>query len=260
MEIFFNSMIYLLVFLMGVVVFSYLNYVIERLPKKQKIFTRKSYCKFCEHEQKIMDVFPIISRIRFQNRCRYCGEKLPIRPLLVELLGGAIACLDVFFYGVSFEALLVFVVACDLALITFIDLDTQEIPPQFNYALLVLGIVSYFVLDGPDLKERIIGLFAVSVPMFILALFHGFGGGDVKLMFAAGFLLGWKGNVAACLIGIVTGSIYAVISLATKKKGRRDQFPFGLYLSAGIYISLIMNFGQRLVQMYINYAQNVIHK
>ncbi|MDD6328586.1 MAG: A24 family peptidase [Lachnospiraceae bacterium] len=257
MVIFLNVMIYLIVFLMGIVVFSYLNYVIERLPNKQKIFTRRSNCKFCGHEQKWVDVFPIISRMLFQNRCRYCGKKMQIRPLLVELLGGTIACLDVFFYGVSIESLFVFIVACDLALITFIDIDTQEIPPQFNYALLCLGIVSYFILDGPGLKERIIGLFVVSVPMLILALFNGFGGGDVKLMFASGFLLGWKGNVAACLIGIVSGSIYAVICLVTKKKGRKDQFAFGPFLSAGIYIALIMNFGAQLVQRYIDYIHSI---
>ena len=83
MNYFLYAMIYILVFLMGVTVFSYLNLVIERLPKKEKLTIRHSHCKQCDHEQTWKDVIPIFSRIRYQNRCRYCGSVLPKRPLIV---------------------------------------------------------------------------------------------------------------------------------------------------------------------------------
>ena len=164
---------------MGVTVFSYLNLVIERLPKKEKLTIRHSHCKQCDHEQTWKDVIPIFSRIRYQNRCRYCGSVLPKRPLIIELIGGAFAVFSVAMYGIHLSALLFFLVICDLMVITMIDADTQEIPPQLNVILLLLGIPAIWVLPGPTIIERVIGLFAISVPMFILMLFNGFGGGDV---------------------------------------------------------------------------------
>ena len=78
--------------------FSYLNLVIERLPKKEKLTIRHSHCKQCDHEQTWKDVIPIFSRIRYQNRCRYCGSVLPKRPLIIELVGGAFAVFSVAMY------------------------------------------------------------------------------------------------------------------------------------------------------------------
>ncbi len=258
MNYFLYAMIYILVFLMGVTVFSYLNLVIERLPKKEKLTIRHSHCKQCGHEQAWKDVIPIFSRIRYQNRCRYCGSVLPKRPLIIELVGGAFAVFSVAMYGIHLSALLFFLVICDLMVITMIDADTQEIPPQLNVILLLLGIPAIWVLPGPTITERVIGLFAISVPMFILMLFNGFGGGDVKMMFAAGFLLGWKGVVGAFFVGIIVGGAYAIYLLVKKKKGRKEQFAFGPFLAFGVLVSLTQNLGDTLISMYIDYVKSMM--
>ncbi len=252
------GIIYLLVFYMGVTVFSYLNLVVYALPKKEKLTVRHTKCISCGHEQTWKDSIPIFSRIRYQNRCRYCGAKRSKRELFVELAGGLFAVLSLAVYGIHVSALFVFLVICDLAVITLIDADTQEIPPQLNLILLILGIIGIWALPGPTLKERIIGLFAISVPMFILMLFNGFGGGDVKMMFAAGMLLGWKGNLAAFFIGVVVGGAFAIYLLASKKKGRKDQFAFGPFLAVGILISMINNFGDSVVSMYVDYIKSMM--
>lgn len=259
MGIFLNIIIYLIVFLMGITVFSYLNYVIQRLPEKESITNKHSSCRYCGHEQSVRDVLPVISYIRYQGRCRYCGQKLPVRELLVDIFGGVLAVICVLFYGISIQALFVFLVMCDLTVISFIDADTQEIPPVFNYILLVLGIISVWVMDGPDIIERLIGMISISLPMFVmLLLFNGFGGGDIKLMAASGFLLGWKGNVAAFLIGVIAGGIYGIYLLISKKKGKKDFFPFGPFLCAGIAVSLVHGFGTWVVQLYIDAIKNII--
>lgn len=250
--------IYLLVFYMGVTVFSYLNLVIERLPGKENLAIRHTSCKKCGHEQIWKDVIPIFSRIRYQNRCRYCGEILPLRELVIELFGGAFAVLSFFVYGIHLSSIFVFAVICDLTLITMIDADTQEIPPVLNIIMLVLGAAGIWLLPGATIVERIIGLFAVSVPMFVLMLFNGFGGGDVKLMFASGMLLGWKGNLAAFLIGIIVGGVYAVYLLFSKKKGRKEYFAFGPFLAFGILVSMINNLGDTMVSTYINYIKGLM--
>lgn len=258
MRYFLYTIIYILVFCMGVTVFSYLNLVIERLPKKETLTIRHVHCKQCDHEQTWKDVIPIFSRIRYQNRCRYCGCTLPIRPLIIELFGGAFAVLSFALYGIHLSTVLFFLVICDLMVITMIDADTQEIPPQLNVILLLLGIPSIWLLPGPTIVERVIGLFAVSVPMFILMLFNGFGGGDVKMMFATGFLLGWKGNVAAFFIGVIVGGVYAIYLLASKKKGRKEHFAFGPFLAFGILVALAHNFGDMLISTYIDYVKSMM--
>lgn len=257
MHTFLISVIYIVIFCMGATMFAYLSFIAECIPEKTNFLRRKATCKFCGHERKLGDDLPIIPYIRFKGRCRYCDEKLKIRDLIVEILGGLFGVGAVWFYGLTVGAIITFFVICDLALITLVDMDIQEIPPQFNLILLCLGVISYFLMDGPSLKERIIGLFVISVPMLVLALFGGFGGGDVKLMFAAGFLLGWKGIVAAFLIGAILGGTFAVYLLATKKMGRKDKFAFGPFLSVGILISMVQGFGASLIQMYIDYIKSV---
>ena len=160
MNYFLYAMIYIFVFMIGVTVFAYMNLVIERLPKKEKLTIRHSHCKQCDHEQTWKDVIPIFSRIRYQNRCRYCGSVLPKRPLIIELVGGAFAVFSVAMYGIHLSALLFFLVICDLMVITMIDADTQEIPPQLNVILLLLGIPAIWVLPGPTIIERVIYLLA----------------------------------------------------------------------------------------------------
>lgn len=234
MDIMINAIVTIIIFFAGSSVFLYLNHIIERLPKKEGL--------------------------RFQGFVRQFHENgLTVRGLMIALFGGISAAVLAMSYGMTASALLVFFVLCDLTVITFIDADTQEIPPVLNYVLLGFGILSVVIFDGPDIKERLIGMIAVSVPMFLLAwLLNGFGGGDVKLMFAAGFLLGWKGILAAFLIGVIGGGIYGVYLLASKKKGRKEYFAFGPFLSVGIMISLYQGFGAAMVQAYIDYCKQLL--
>lgn len=229
-----NVMVIIIIFFAGCLVFLYLNHLIVCMPQKRDLRFRSLVRRF--HE-----------------------DGLTVRGLFIALFGGISAAVFAMSYGMTASALLVFFVLCDLTVITFIDADTQEIPPVLNYILLGLGIFSVLILDGLDIKDRLIGTVAVSVPMFLLAiLLNGFGGGDVKLMFAAGFLLGWKGILAAFLIGVIAGGIYGVYLLVSKRKGRKEYFAFGPFLSIGIMISLYQGTGAALVQTYLDYCKQLM--
>ena len=257
MYYFLMTMIYIIVFFMGAVVFSYLHLVIERLPKQENILVRYVACPHCGHELRAKDCFPVISRIRFGNKCRYCREPFAKRPMIFEIAGGVGAVASVIFYGVHLQAILWFLVVCDLAVITMIDADTQEIPPVLNWILLVLGIPAIWLFPQVDLMERLIGILCVSLPMLLLAIvLNGFGGGDVKLMAAAGFFLGWKATVIAFFIGAILGGGYGIYVLKTKKKGRKDCFAFGPCLCIGILVAMTCQFGQHIMQMYIDYLMS----
>lgn len=221
----------ILAFAVGVVVFIFANVVIYCLPKKEKI-------KF--------EFF----------KGRYNGEKLSPRFVAISILGGIFAAGLTAWYGAGLYALTVFLVLTVLTIITFIDIDVMEIPPILNIAILVLGIISIWTIGGVSIVSRIIGMFCISLPLFLIVLVipDGFGGGDIKMMFAAGFLLGWKATVAAFLIGLVLGGAYGIFLLVRRKKGKKDHFAFGPFLSIGIAISMFCGTG--IVDAYLKILQN----
>jgi leader peptidase (prepilin peptidase)/N-methyltransferase len=136
-----------------------------------------------------------------------------------------------------------------LVAISVIDWRTYEIPAGLNIAILTLGIVQC-VLDYKNWKLYLIGMVCVSGFLFLLFLLtkgRGIGGGDIKLMFAAGLLLGWQKIILALMIGCIVGSIIHLILMKVSDKGR--MLAFGPYLSAGIFISIL--FGDTLITWYL---------
>lgn len=190
----------------------------------------------------------------------YSFEKLSIRGILVECLGGILAVVIVLHYGIGFASLTLFLVASVLMLITLIDMDTQTIPPILNVVLGVLGFLSVLTFPGPSLLERVIGFFCISIPMFLIVLLipDGFGGGDIKMMAASGIFLGWKGNIAAFLIGILIGGAYGAWFMLSKKKGRKEHFAFGPCLSIGIFVSAYGGFGTSVVNQYLYMIRTIL--
>jgi leader peptidase (prepilin peptidase)/N-methyltransferase len=132
-----------------------------------------------------------------------------------------------------------------------IDADTQTISDGMNIALGVLAVLSIWLGPEVDMQSRLIGLAAVSVPLFVITLFidGAFGLGDVFLMIAAGFLLGWRCALVALFIGLVIGGVYGAIALVSRRKGRKDHFAFGPCLAAGIFVSLVS--GPRIIDWYV---------
>lgn len=201
---------YILFFIIGVIVFACLNWVIDRLPKKMGIKD---------------DTVPY--------------KMLSVRHILIDLLGGALAVLLTMYYGIDLGVLTIFLFFSVLTVVTFIDMDTMEIPFVLNIIIMVLGVISIWTVGEPSILERIIGMFAISLPLFLIVLIvpDGFGGGDIKLMFAAGLFLGWKATVVAFFIGLIAGGAYGIVCLVRRKKGKKDHFAFGPFLCVGLVIA-----------------------
>jgi leader peptidase (prepilin peptidase)/N-methyltransferase len=244
-------------FIIGMIVFSFLNVIIYRLPEKKKL--SKPICPKCQHELKIADTIPVISYITLKGKCRYCGERIAVRQTLIEIMGGLFAVILTGYFGMNLKALTLFLFFSILTVITFIDIDTMEIPPVLNAAILVLGIISIFTIGEVSLLERIIGMFCVSLPLFLIILVipDGFGGGDIKLMFAAGFFLGWKCTVVGFFIGLIMGGAYGVVCLIRRNLGKKDHFAFGPFLSVGLAAAVFC--GNPLMNMYIDFLNTALH-
>ena len=244
-------------FFFGACIFSFLNVVVDRLPRNESIVKGRSHCDHCGQSLGAMELIPVISYLMLRGRCKNCHEKIPVRSLVVEILGGAAFMGCVYFYNdgslgiISLEGLLAFSFICILMVVAYIDLDTQMIYDRFHILILVLGIISCFVSKDLNIVERLIGSVVISVPMLVLTILipSAFGGGDIKLMAVSGFFLGVKAIVIAMFIALIIGGGYGTYMLITKKFDKKDHFAFGPYLAIGLIVALFI--GNEMMNWYI---------
>ena len=192
---------------------------------------------------------------------------MPVKDILKERPGRFVACLilgaagSVGLYavhGVNAATWTLLVFFTVMILIAMIDLDTMEIPFSLNIFIFGLGLLSLLTFQGSEpfseitFLNRIVGMLVISGPMFLIDLIipGAFGGGDIKMMFAAGFLLGWKMIVSGFFIGAVIGGVVGVTVMIRRKKGGKEHIPFGPSLCAGMAIATL--FGTQMINWYID--------
>lgn len=235
--------------LLGLCVGSFTNVLIYRLPRGEEFVKTPSHCMSCGHKLRWYENIPLLSFLLQGGKCRSCGVKLSAQYPLVEGLCGLmwVVCVLLFWPDWATMALtaLLFHLLCAVAVI---DWRTFEIPNGLCIAIAILGIIR-LLLDREHWLLYIIGMFSVSLFFLILWLVtggRGIGLGDVKLMGAAGLLLGWQRIILAMLAGCVLG---AVIHLIRMRRGAGKKLAFGPYLSAGIWLSAL--FGEPIIRAYL---------
>ena len=206
-------LLYLYAFLIGICITSFLNVVIWRLPQGLSFVKGRSYCPSCHHKLQWYDLFPVFSYLFLKGKCRYCGNKISARETVLEFLGGCIGMFCFYTYGFSWDTVLVFAVFMILFTITMIDFDTMTIPNGLVIALVAPVIVCAVLEPQISISSRVIGMASVSGFMLLmtLAIPDCFGGGDMKLMFVCGFMLGWINTLLAGFIGLLAGGFMLVI-------------------------------------------------
>ena len=246
-----DAVIDLACFVTGACLFSFLNVLIYRIPRKQPYWKGRSRCTSCGHVLGALDLVPVFSYLALRGRCRYCGEKISPRYAAVELLGGAAAVLCFWKHGCSVSAAVAFCFFFWLALIAFVDADTMEIPNGFVLAVAALAVLSALAGMEPNPAARLVGAFCVSVPMLLMALAipGAFGGGDIKLMAASGLLLGWKLELIAMFLAVLCGGGCGIWLLASGKKKKTEHFAFGPFLCAGMAAAWLC--GEQLLGWYL---------
>jgi len=260
------------VFLFGLLVGSFLNVVIFRVPREESVSKERSHCMSCGYQLAWYDLIPLFSWLALKGKCRKCGAKISVQYPLVEA-GNAILWLVCFisvigtnayemFENPRLEALLYCLMTSALLSLSIIDFRTFIIPPGINYFIGVLGVINIvyrilrFGFYGANISLYIGGFFAVSVPLLIILLIseHVFGreaigGGDIKLMAVAGLLIGWKKILLALVLGCLLGSI---IHTARMKIAKADRvLAFGPYLAMGIFISAL--WGEKIINWYFGF-------
>lgn len=243
------TVIYIIIFLLGITVGSFLNVCILRIPAHESIVTGPSHCPKCGRRLKWYELVPIFSWLALKGRCSGCKGAISAQYPLIEALNGVLWVICFAVLGTSPYAALACLLTSALLVVAVIDWRTMEIPLGTTITVAVLGGLAA-ALDYQNLSLHVIGLFAVSLPLYLLYLAtrgRGIGGGDIKLMAGCGLFLGWKLIILSFFGGCLIGTIIHLILMAAKKAGR--QLSFGPYLSLGVVLSLL--FGEYLLNWYL---------
>lgn len=241
---------YIIIFLYGIVIGSFLNVCIYRLPQKENIAKVRSHCMNCGYQLRWYDLVPVFSYLCLRGRCRNCKEKISIQYPVIEALNGVLYCIIFAEYGFSIETLLYALLFSALITLSVIDFRTYEIPLGINIFILALGLVRV-VTDYTNWLGYAIGLFCVSGFLYLIYLVtkgRGIGGGDIKLMAVCGLLLGWKLVILSFVLGCIIGSVIHLIRM--KVSGEGHVLAMGPYLAVGVMISTL--YGERLIHWYLS--------
>jgi leader peptidase (prepilin peptidase)/N-methyltransferase len=247
------------IFIYGLLIGSFLNVCIYRIPLKKTVVRGRSFCPNCQSLIPWYLNIPLFSFLFLKGRCKSC--QMPISPIYpaVELLNGVLWLLAYFAYGFTIQGLAIAILFSVLIIIALIDFKYQIIPDGLVTIIVVIGLfcdVLVTVLYGQPWYIAFFGLFAASVPLYLLGLIYedGIGGGDIKLMAAAGLIAGWKLILLALFLGAIYAGILALFMVVRKKATLKTALPFGPFLAAGIVTALLI--GDRMLSAYMAFYQS----
>lgn len=265
----------------GLLIGSFLNVVIYRLPKMMQreaenylahesdlplphtdrfnLTVPRSACPHCGHRITALENVPVISYLVLRGKCIACKAPISIRYPLVEVLTGALSALLVWRYGSGLVGLSAMLFAFFLIAMTFIDADTQLLPDDLTYPLLWCGLLVNLNGTFAPLQDAVIGAVAGYLALwsvywvFKLATGkEGMGYGDFKLLAALGAWLGWTMLPVIVLLSSLVGAVVGIGLIVLTKHGRDNPIPFGPYLAAAGLIALL--YGKSILQLYFGHA------
>jgi leader peptidase (prepilin peptidase)/N-methyltransferase len=237
----------------GLLVGSFLNVVIARVPEGRSVWAPRSACPRCGALIGWYDNIPLLSFLVLRGRCRGCGAAIPWRYPIVEAATGGAFALAYVLLGPTPKFLVAAALLGALIAITAIDLRHQIIPDVISLPGIVVGFVANSLLPaGVGWLDSLIGI-AVGGGIFLVIILvsgGGMGGGDMKLGAMLGAFLGWKLGLLAVLLGVLAGGAVAVVLLLLGRKGRKEAIPFGPYLALGGAVALL--WGDQVLSWYLS--------
>lgn len=263
-----NVFVTLVAALFGLIVGSFLNVVIHRIPKmmqresdnyvavesgrppphtdKYNLMLPPSHCTACGHRITAMENIPVISYLVLRGKCRACKAPISPRYPLVEVLTGALAALMVWHFGSGWAGLATLLFVFLLIAMTFIDADTQMLPDDLTFPLLWAGLLVNINGTFVPLQDAVIGaaagylaLWSVYWAFKLATGKEGMGYGDFKLLAALGAWLGWTMLPTIILLSSVVGALVGICLIVFARRGRDKPIPFGPYLAAAGVIALL---------------------
>lgn len=247
----------LLISLYGLIIGSFLNVCIYRIPREESIAWPGSHCPTCGHNLNWYDNIPLLSYLTLRGRCRYCGTDISTQYPLGESLNAVLYIVMYIKFGFGVDFVFYSLISSVLLAVIFIDLKEMIIPDSLVLCILILSVVhkisDYFLYSLPfGLLDSILGLLAAGGLFLLIVIVSrgGMGGGDVTLIGALGFVLGLKYVLLNIFLAFILGAVISVFLLAAKIKTRKDPIPFGPFIVIGFFITVL--WGQDIINLYFN--------
>jgi leader peptidase (prepilin peptidase)/N-methyltransferase len=240
----------------GLVIGSFLNVVIARLPERRSLWAPGSACPMCGTAIAWRDNIPLISFLALRGRCRACATPIPWRYPLVEALTAALFMLAWLVYGTHLvDFVIAAVLLAALVAITAIDLRYLIIPDSITLPGILAGFLASLASQRLSWAESAGGILLGGGLFIVVILLSrgGMGGGDLKLGAMLGAFLGWKALLVALFVAVALGGLAAVGLLASGRLARKDAVPFGPFLAIGGAAALL--WGDAIVGWYLDGLQ-----
>jgi len=242
-----------LIFILGLIIGSFLNVVIYRLPEGKSIVYPPSHCPDCGHKLSPLELIPVLSYIFLRGKCKSCRTDISIRYPIIELLTGIIFIINYIYISdlISLTAGLIF--SSLLVVLTMIDFDHQILPDKLTLGGLIVGFIFSFFRSDITVIYSLIGVLAAGGLLFLIAYLSkgGMGGGDIKMMAMVGSFTGPIIAVSSIFLGAVIALIAHLPGLVSGKTGMKTKLPFGPFLALA---SLIFWFwSDKIFKWYISF-------
>lgn len=270
--------------LLGLLVGSFLNVVIYRLPRMLEqdwrqqcaeltgndsggasdtpafnLVTPRSACPHCQHQITALENIPLLSYAFLRGHCRACGAHISLRYPMVELLTAIVSASVAWHFGFGWQVLGALLLSWSLIALSFIDTDTQLLPDDITLPLLWLGLGFNLFGTYTSLEDAVIGAMAGYLSLWaVFMLFklvtgkEGMGYGDFKLLAMLGAWLGWQSLPLIIMASSLVGAVFGIVMMVLARLGRSQPIPFGPYIACAGWVALL--WGEPIAQAYLHWA------
>ncbi|GEQ20856.1 prepilin peptidase [Clostridium butyricum] len=245
---------YILVIILGLVIGSFLNVCIYRIPREESISYPPSHCGNCGHNLHPVDLIPIISYVFLKGKCRYCKEKISIRYPMIEGLNCILYLVIYMKYGFMIYTVEFCILISLLIVISMIDYNTQEVYTSTTVFGAIVGVIFILInkfVYGQEVMNLLMGgVTGAAIIGAIVYLTKGMGEGDIEIAGVCGLFIGVKQIILALFLAIMLGGAVGVVVILLNLKNIKDKIAFGPFIAIGTLIAIL--YGNALISWYFN--------
>ncbi|MDF2880437.1 MAG: signal peptidase type [Clostridiaceae bacterium] len=232
------------ILILGLIIGSFLNVCIYRIPRDESILFPASHCTTCGNKINWYDLVPIFSYLILKGKCRHCEERISLRYPLIEVITGCLLLALYIRFSLTLEFVRFSILVCILIVIAMIDYDTTDVYSKTTFIGIAFGIIlliiNYLYLFQKVNNYILGGVIGAGIISIIILLTGGMGWGDAEISGMCGLFLGWKLSFYMLFVSFLLGGLIGFILIITKKKSRKDYIPFGPYMAIAAVITIFL--------------------